>query len=87
MKFAILVDGKAIIKTDDEDRILALSSLASKHLKKIMPKSDVIYSGNVSVNRDADMHPDRNAIIHNLREAEFPLPKNTITIDGEFERT
>lgn len=86
MHFAILMHdgGKtyAILKTEHDSTAIALSSLIAKHQDRLMPGTAFDLSADRALNAETPMHPDKDFIINRFRNAEFPLPKDPITIDA-----
>jgi len=73
----------ALVKTDDEKTMYAIGMLCKSHLVKVKPEAKFFPSLDRHVNAMIGMHPDKQWIIDKMRGHEFPLPKDSIQIDGE----
>jgi len=88
--YAVIIETEegrhAIIKTEIEQQMQVVASLCSAHLQKVYPgcKAWVLHNHNDIMK--VEMHPRKEEIMGKLREAEFPLPKPDMVIEGEYQR-
>ena len=88
MDHAVIIDDgsgpQALIKCGYFDRAYAVMLLCKVHLGKARPGCLLMLSHDKKLNLRLAMHPDRDAIIHDLRALEFPLPTSKHVLEGEY---